>query len=336
MKPDLLVQNLYNTALIIPMFVKTEINRLCIVSGYATSAMASKHLTDFAEKDKFPKIDLIYGMAKTDGILQSVHDGFKKLTSSNNGDFTCSYLSEGEAVHAKIYIWCEDTKPVLAYTGSANYTETAFLRSQRREVLTETNPKRAYDYYKSLKGDSLNCLDDIVQNKFKISIRTNRPNFSEIITPKNKNFPVELIQDKKSQFYGLEKATVSLVAKNGQVPLRSNLNWGQRPEYNRDRNQSYLALRGDLRKSNFFPARGFHFTVLTDDNQIIQCVRAQDGDKAIHTPDDNAQLGRYFRSRLGLSSGALVTTSDLQRYGRVTVDFYKIDDENFYMDFSRS
>ena len=74
---------------------------------------------------------------------------------------------------------------------------------------------------------------------------------------------------------------------------------------------------------------------MADDNQIIQCVRAQDGDKAVHTPNDNALLGRYFRMRLGVASGALITIKDLERYGRTTVDFYKIDDENFFMDFSR-
>jgi len=336
MKHELLTQNLYNTALMTPAFNGSGLNRLLIVSGYATSAMASKHLTDFAEKSWNPHIDLVYGMAKVDGILKSVHEGFQKLASSPLGShFSCSYLAKGEAVHAKIYVWCRDAKPVLAYTGSANYTEAAFIRGQRREVLTETNPQQAYAFFKSLKRDSVDCQDSTVGDIFKIAIRMGKPKFEANESIKNDKSTVELTKDAKSEFLGLEKATVSLVDRSGNVPLRSNLNWGQRPEYNRDKNQSYLALRGDLRKSDFFPARGFHFTVLTDDNQIIQCVRAQDGDKAIHTPHDNAQLGRYFRGRLGLPSGTLVTTADLQRYGRVAVDFYKIDDENYYMDFSK-
>ena len=67
----------------------------------------------------------------------------------------------------------------------------------------------------------------------------------------------------------------------------------------------------------------------------IECVRAQDGGKAIHTPHDNSQIGRYIRERLGLASGQVVTASDLAHYGRSSIDFYKIDEENYVMDFSK-
>ena len=33
-------------------------------------------------------------------------------------------------------------------------------------------------------------------------------------------------------------------------------------------------------------------------------------------------------------NGAFVTKEDLERYGRTDVTFYKIDDEQFFMDFS--
>jgi hypothetical protein len=46
-------------------------------------------------------------------------------------------------------------------------------------------------------------------------------------------------------------------------------------------------------------------------------------------------LGEYFRHRLGLPSGALVTKEDLIRYGRTDVEFYKIDDETYYMNFEK-
>ena len=62
----------------------------------------------------------------------------------------------------------------------------------------------------------------------------------------------------------------------------------------------------------------------------------QQGDKAITTPASNAQLGEYFRKRLGLANGAYVTAKDLKAYGRQDVSFYKIDDEQYFMDFSVS
>lgn len=64
------------------------------------------------------------------------------------------------------------------------------------------------------------------------------------------------------------------------------------------------------------------------------CVRAQDGGKGLHTTLNNSLLGEYFRYRLGVKNGEFVTREHLLKYGRTDVDFYKIDDENYYMDFS--
>ena len=60
----------------------------------------------------------------------------------------------------------------------------------------------------------------------------------------------------------------------------------------------------------------------------------QAGDKAITTPLSNAQLGEYFRNRLNLANGAFISKSDLEKYGRSDITFYKLDDEQYYMDFS--
>jgi hypothetical protein len=77
-----------------------------------------------------------------------------------------------------------------------------------------------------------------------------------------------------------------------------------------------------------------HFTINTDDNKTLIATRAQQNGKAIHTPHNNSLIGEYFRMRLGLPKGAFVQKEDLIRYGRTDVDFYKVDDENYYMDFS--
>jgi hypothetical protein len=147
--------------------------------------------------------------------------------------------------------------------------------------------------------------------------------------------PTKIVSDTLSEFYGLETATISLVDRSGQVPARSGLNWGQRPELGREPNQAYLSVRGDLRSSSFFPPIGMHFTVLCDDGAIMEMTRAQAEGKGLQTPHDNSEIGRYFRKRLGLPDGVYVRTEDVIRYGRTSVDFYKIDNENYYMDFKR-
>jgi hypothetical protein len=67
---------------------------------------------------------------------------------------------------------------------------------------------------------------------------------------------------------------------------------------------------------------------------VLICTRAQDNAKAVHTPHNNSLIGEYFRSRLGVPSGGPVKLINLNRYGRHDVDFYKIDDETYFMDFS--
>ena len=85
--------------------------------------------------------------------------------------------------------------------------------------------------------------------------------------------------------------------------------------------------------SDFFPPVGERFTVVTDDREVFACARAQDYGKAIHTPSDNSQFGRYFRARIGVDEGARVRGDDLRRYGRTDVDFIKLDNETYHMDF---
>lgn len=56
--------------------------------------------------------------------------------------------------------------------------------------------------------------------------------------------------------------------------------------------------------------------------------------KALTTPLGNSLLGEYFRRRLGVGNGEFVSIENLQEYGRDDVAFTKIDEEQYYMDFS--
>jgi len=55
---------------------------------------------------------------------------------------------------------------------------------------------------------------------------------------------------------------------------------------------------------------------------------------AIETPESNSILGCYFRERIGVPQGEPVKLEDLHRYGRTDIEFYKINEESFYTDFS--
>ena len=117
-----------------------------------------------------------------------------------------------------------------------------------------------------------------------------------------------------------------------RVPGRSGLNWGQRPGRNQD--QAYLSVPVEFQRSNFFPHAGIKFLAIFDDGFEVECLRAQQNGKAIHSHKDNSIIGKYFRTRLGLKSGDLISYFDLDRYGRFSIEVSKKEDGIYFFDFS--
>lgn len=310
-------------------------NKLYIVSGYATAAMAFHHLSYLSKEKKYINIALLVGMCPNDGLSLSNHKAFQKLVEADYPDnFQCSYVIKPPAVHSKIYAWYKDEEPLCGYTGSANYTQTAFLKTQR-EVLAPCDAEAAFTYYNNLLEDTIYCTHPDSDLFVRI--------YNDKFYPK-KRPPQEIIIKEKEKIVfeedvtGLPFVAVSLLDKSGNVQRTAGLNWGFRQDQvsNRNKNEAYIQLRPEVYKTDFFPRRSIHFTVLTDDNKSLICTRAQKDERghAIETPHNNSLIGEYFRNRLGLPNGAFVTKDDLVKYGRTDVAFYKIDDETYFMDFS--
>lgn len=325
--------NLFDSLLVDPV-LQSGANKLFVVSGYATSAMAFHHIDNLRQRGAEIQVELIVGMCGQDGLSQSNHRGFQQLMQSDFvGNFECSYLINTIPVHSKVYAWYKDNAPIRGFTGSANYTQKAFGNAQR-EAMAESDPVQGLEYFQSLSPKTIYCIhtdaEDFVQiYNDKYFARQRR----EIAQQEDQNVPAPTIP----ALAGLESVRVSLLDfRNGTtLPPRSGLNWGQRPEEHREPNQAYIHLPASIYKTSFFPPKTVHFTVLTDDGKILTCTRAQEEyGKAIHTPHNNSLIGEYFRNRFGVANGAPVTMEDLQRYGRTDVDFYKIDEETYYMDFS--
>lgn len=324
----ILCENLYDSILIEP-FQKSEANTLNIVSGYATSAMAFHHLDYLAEKQSNLKINLTVGMVPKDGMSISNHRGFLELVNNDfKNQFFCSYVMRRPQVHSKIYIWCKDNTPLFAFIGSANYTQTALILSTQKEVMASCDAVSAYNYYLGIQKDTIYCEHPDTENEILLV------NDNYRIGKKSTELSNIEHYTRQDAYDTLPSEIVKLVGRNGEVQNVAGLNWGQRDR--REPNQAYLQLSPHVYKSDFFPVKTIHFTVLTDDGCSFVCTRAQKaktGD-AIETPHNNSLLGEYFRNRLGLANGARVRTADLDRYGRRDVTFYKIDDETYYMDFS--
>ena len=305
-----------------PLYVGAD--KLKIVSGYASPSMASWHITEIYERHLAPiEISLIVGMYNNDGLSTMNHEGFKEVmndyrfVTNKHSSFSCQYVVEGSPVHSKIYIWERKGTPLKAYMGSANYSQVAFSQ-YRREILQECDPSQALDYFNTIEVNSMYCNHADIEDYIKIS-------------KKIQNFSDEESTLSASVSNSLR---LSLLTKKGDMHTRAGLNWGQRHGHNP--NQAYIPLPIEYAHSGFFPLEKRQFSVMTDDNKNLILRVEQDNDKAITTPLNNSHIGEYFRNRLGLANGAYVTKQDLLNYGRTDVEFTKIDDEQYFMNFSNT
>jgi hypothetical protein len=305
--------------------IREGADKLKIISGYATPTMVSYHIKEIMESfHAYAPIDitLIIGMCKFDGLTVSAHEGFKCIVARNNtphqSQFMCQYVINGTPIHSKIYLWEKQGIPFRAFVGSANYTQTAFS-SLRRELIHDCDPFQAQQYFDAVERDTIYC---------------NHAEVEEYITLTRRHpiLDTEELTGVALRGVGMQSITLSLLSRNGETGTRSGLNWGQRA--GREPNQSYIPLPAEVARSGFFPLEKRHFSVLTDDGVNLILRVEQQNDKAITTPLNNSLLGEYFRNRLELPNGAYVDTIALRRYGRADVTFYKLDDEQFFMDFS--
>ncbi len=302
--------------------IESGADSLLILSSYASPNMASWYMKQLQERKTNPiDISLIVGMTSYDGISIQAHNGFLSLHgnyySKSVRSFSCNYITDNPAEHSNLYIWLKDEKPELAFTGSADFTQNSFI-SSRREIMEFCSPTAAYDYYIEAENRSCYCNHSEIEDM--IIICNNHP-----------------VLDNEAELLGgiscgtLKSVQLSLLTNKGIVAETSGLNWGQREK--RNPNEAYIRIPITVARQGFFPTDR-HFTVLTDDGRSLILRVEQQNNKALTTPMNNSLLGEYFRNRLNLSNGQLITRADLERYGRTDVVFAKIDDELFYMDFS--
>jgi len=296
---------------------------LLILSGYATPNMASWLIKSLQERRLGPiDISLVIGMAPYDGLSVPVHESFKEIHGKTYPpsvkNFTCEYVYQNPPVHANLYIWIKNGQPVVAFTGSADFMQNSFI-SSRIESMDSCVPDEAYSLFSEVESKSIYCNHSEVEDN--ILLRPTHRILDE------ENNPLTTLSGE-----GIISTTLSFLTNHGDVGKTSGLNWGQRK--GRNKNEAYIPLPSRIAKKGFFPLKDQHFMVVTDDGHNLLLRVEQQNDKAITTPLSNAQLGEYFRNRLGLPNGAFVTKQDLLYYGRTDVTFYKIDDEEFYMDFS--
>jgi hypothetical protein len=338
----MITQDLYEKVLMKP--ARDSGDSLYVISGYASAAFAGKHLDDIIHLEdvlklkKRPAIYLLIGMFPKINNLRNNHLAFKQLSTEDYpATFECRYITKPPSVHIKAYSWYKNDSPFCGYIGSANYTRNGFITPQL-EAITEGGPLLIRKYFDMLWENAIDCrdleADDLVENALKAS-----------------NKPTSTIPTVAPTGYeGLPYRALTLLSTRGTSKGKvhnggGGLNWGHPSPSGRVRgnlNEAYIPVPMSIARTDFFPPMKEYFTVVTDNDKSLICVREQpkkrggeDG-AAIATPLNNGELGLYFRHRLGLSSEAFITKQNLDNYGRTDVVFYKIDEETYYMDFSVS
>lgn len=321
----MIIDNLFEKVLVEP--AKKGADTLYVISGYASPAIVYRHLNT----NENIKVELLIGMAARDGIRLGSHNTFKKLAAEEfPGRFSCKYSTADRPAHLKLYGWYDGINPQKGFAGSANYSQPAFSNSQL-EVMVECEAGPVKSLYEELAIESVDCFDMSVTSR--INLYDERKIITRKVHADGRTEYVEELTGKDIELESFhESVTLSLLTGIGQVGERSGVNWGQRP--GRNPNQAYIPVPASIRNSGFFPQKGEHFIVLTDDDKSLDCVIAQSGDKAIETYKDNSILGAYIRERMSVPSGHKIKMSDFEHYGRYDVNFYKIDSETYYMDFS--
>jgi hypothetical protein len=319
--------NLFQEVLIEP--VRKGAKELFVVAGYSSPAMVVRHFEELKKFSDGIKLDLQVGMVSKDGIPRSSLTGFQSLPRQiNNGSVKCRF-NIGVPIHTKIYVWCDESGPTQAFAGSADYTQTSFgigsENLRQREVCVEVDPKEAFDLVIELSGDTVAVDDPRLKDLLPI-IDVSPVAFGAFMDEKSGI----VLEDSDHQSVLLP--LVQTTKNPGEVHnAGAGLNWGQRG--NRNRNEAYIPIPSKVRQDNFFPDKGVRFQVITDDGESFIATVAQQGDKAIETPEDNSIIGTYFRRKLRIMPGDFVTTSALEQFGSTGVRLTRLTDDLYRLEF---
>lgn len=311
------VSDLYERVLMAPLRAKeAPSDELFIVSGYASATFLQRHLSEAKTVNPNMKLHLIIGMKQN----RSDHPAYLRLASAFPNSFFGYYYDQRPEVHAKTYCWYGNGAPVSGFTGSANYSQQAFFADKQRNQMTEDDPSKIKDFF-DLLLPSCTLMGDY------------KPAPAEIkptIDYDGDVVPGGIIWVNPNQ-----SVRISLLSRDGSLAGSSGLNWGFRANgQKRDLNEAYLSIRTDANKEGFLPDKKFTFTLVTDDNMTMDCTVQQDGRKAVSTTT-NSELGLYFRRRLNLPPDTKVLKKHLLDYGRTDFLLSKLNEETFYLDFSK-
>ncbi|MFE7845900.1 restriction endonuclease PLD domain-containing protein [Microbacterium sp. NPDC057407] len=327
MSTDLIRDDLFQQVLLSPLGDGAD--ELHVLAGYASASFAMFHILEAREHLKRDfSIRLNIGMTGSDGLPLRAHQAYVAAASAVSGAWLrVAYAPTGVSDHSKLYVWLRSGIPIKAWFGSANYSATAFgIDGTRRETMVAIDAASAWQMLQSAAIEFVPADGADVFSQVEIYEVLEQEVRSRVTAAK----PVT-----HAELTGRPQISLPLVQRTknpGEVHnAGAGLNWGQRG--NRRRAEAYIPVPATVARSGYFPNRGIPFAVHADDGATLFLTVAQDGDKALHSVPDNADIGLWFRRRLGLPGDAFVSTRDLHRYGATEAVFTALDDGSYFLSF---
>lgn len=323
-------------------------NSLKVISGFASSKFLKRVIKDFPDH----RFTLIIGMA-SHGISIKDHQEFKTICTKFK-NVKVYYYIETPANHMKVYQWYIGEATGISFIGSANFSEAGFFKQD--EILSPT-----IDIFSNLIDEALNksisCLDEEVEDKVplyeEIDYEMIESEQHKDTNPHcNKDYTNQIEKNKKkSNTSGISlkklllnnlyltaynRVTVELILDDDpHWDTKALNNWNRK---NKTIEDSYIDVERTnqlgQQKLDFFP-RETDVRLISDDKTEWTVKRVgQYGKELIVT--DGVNFYEYFKNRLGISEDRTISYNDFYSYGRTNINLYKLNDNEYLLDFSLS
>jgi hypothetical protein len=229
--------------------------------------------------------------------------------------------------HSKCYLWLKNDKPIKGFIGSANFSLNG-LKNDYRETLFEVNRRKLYllnSYMKIILESSYACSEAVIVDR-----------------------------EVPEEDYDKEICNMVLYdPQTGETQPRHGLNWGF-ADANVRPNDACIPIRADHIKKYptlFPPLRSDPenegetlkeiIEIIWDNGVVVpgrfegsQTIDRRTYPKQIATYPHKDTMGKYFRDRMGIEHGTIVTKGNLDTYGRDQVNVSLIAEGVYHIDFS--
>ncbi len=318
---------------------------LRIAVGYVGEDAIIRLLPVFSEMvSRNARADIFIGRAYNEGLYIETLNACRSLHSILRQTGGGVYGSQN-AFHSKIYLGQEGNSDI-AWVGSSNLSTNGLFEWREANVKITSRYPSMRELLRNIEREiALISRSRIDLNQVPVVQRPARPRQVGVVT-RIEEYPsgpaVSSVQVLELPLYS---------RKTNEVQESSGLNWwnGYRQGIRRNPNEACIGLSVDDIRHNldFFPNRaheGTRFLAYTDDGLQMEMQiegtgpldRAYDVHfgKQIASRPEKPIFGEWIlRRKLNLPPWTLVTRQILQNYGRETIGFTKINDNEYIMKF---